>query len=291
MLKRMIVFLFLFYAFVPSNLMADENTDKAWSAFVKKDYTQARSYTQRCVGKHKDKAKQQQLAVGNLKKSGGAGIKALHRGSISVKDDKSISGMETILNNKELNDVATAYFIEGEVLAKEGKIQEAKKQFQEIADNYQDSYCWDPKGWYWKVGDVAKDRVETLGTKYDYKDYRSVNLMIQAWKALGESDFTGVELYANKCIKLYSDRAGEMQTQMKSYAKDSFIPLYWALNDVGTSYFILGEAYMKQGNIEKAKEAYLAVAQQYSYAQCWDHRGWYWKVAEASNKRLNELKK
>ena len=140
------------------------------------------------------------------------------------------------------------------------------------------------------MADVAKDRLDTYGTKYDYEDYRSVTLTVKAWQALSRNDFKGVDLYTKKCIYLFGDKAGEMQSSLRDFAKSSFVPYYWALNDVGTCYFIIAESYKKQGDAQKAKDAYQTAISSYGYAQCWDPRGWYWKVADISKKQLAELK-
>ena len=59
---------------------------------------------------------------------------------------------------------------------------------------------------------------------------------------------------------------------------------YWALNDVGTALFILGEAYRNAGQYEEAAQAYKKLINEYFYAQCWDPKGWFWKPAEAAEK-------
>ena len=64
---------------------------------------------------------------------------------------------------------------------------------------------------------------------------------------------------------------------------------YWALNDVGTSLFILGEAYRQSDNKEEASKAYKQLIDEYFYAQCWDPNGWFWKPAEAAQQKLGEL--
>lgn len=395
---------------------AYDDIDQAWEALNRKEYVKARKFAGKCVKKAKDEAKQQQQELDSRKESSGDMIQAVRYGSLCPIRDRDLPGMDKVKNNKELNDIATACFIEAEILAREKKTSEAKQRYKEIIDEYQDGYCWDPKGWYWKVSDVAQDRIDTLetkydygdyrsetlsqkawqslkerdlkgiemyagkciylfereakkmstkiqtsakkgqesvnwalndvatcyfilgerylvekkdalarqmygeaarlgfavcwdpkgwywnvadtakdkirtsGTKYNYEDYRSVTLTTKAWRSLNEDDYEGIELYAKKCIYLYENEAKQMRSQMNGYAQRNFIPYHWALNNVGTCYFILGEAYRKQGNLQQAEEAYRAVINNYSYAQCWDPRGWYWKVAEVCQKRLRGLR-
>jgi len=67
------------------------------------------------------------------------------------------------------------------------------------------------------------------------------------------------------------------------------IKVYWALNDVGTGLFILGEAYNAAGMKEEAKKAYQRVISDYFYAQCWDPQGWFWKPADAAQQKILEI--
>ena len=78
---------------------------------------------------------------------------------------------------------------------------------------------------------------------------------------------------------------------LKEYAWESKDKIfsYWALNDVGTALFILGEAYQNAGKKEDATKAYKRVINEFSYSQCWDTNGWFWKPAEAAQQKLAEL--
>ena len=72
----------------------------------------------------------------------------------------------------------------------------------------------------------------------------------------------------------------------------------WALNDVGSCYFILGQSLETLGQLEKeqifktilekAKNIYVK-AQRFPYARAWDPQGWFWSPAEGAKNRLDEL--
>lgn len=189
-----------------------------------------------------------------------------------------------------LNDVATCHFILAEVLRIEGKTVEAKAKYQYIAQNYPQAKCRDPRGWYWSISDVAKDRVFSLETGYDFGDYTSEYLTNKAWEGLGKKDYRQVETYAQKCISLYEEDARSQQNSLKDFAKDPFIPFYWSLNNVGACYFILGEACLAQGRYDDAKKMYQTVIDNYSYSRCWDPRGWFWKVSSSATEKLKKIK-
>ena len=191
---------------------------------------------------------------------------------------------------KILDDVEVYHFIIADILRMEGKKDEAKVKYRYIAQNYPNSQCWDPRGWYWKVAEVAEDRVFTLDTGYDFGDYTSEFLTNKAWEGLDKKDYRQVELYAQKCIYLYRENAKSQQNSLKNFASVSFIPFYWSLNNVGTCYFILGESYLAQKRYEEAKKMYQEVIDNYAFARCWDKRGWFWKVSDSAKERLEKLK-
>lgn len=223
---------------------------KAWQTFDKKEFDKSKRYAQATIDIYQD-----------------------------IKDNSNI-----------LTDVATCHFIIADILRIEGKIDEAKEKYHYIAQNYPQSKCWDLRGWFWNVADVAKDRIFTLETGYDFGDYTSEYLTNKVWEGLDKKDYARVEVYAQKCILLYQEQAKSQQNSLRDFAANSFIPYFWALNNVGTCYFILGEAYLAQKRYEDAKGMYQEVIDNYSYARCWDPRGWFWKVAEDAKQRLKKIR-
>lgn len=406
----------LFALLLTANVYSDENIDQAWLAFDKDDFITARSHINKSLESKRNKALSDQAEITGYKSQNKEIFIAFSFQSINDDKDAELPGAKEIVKNQDLNDVATASFIEAEILIKEGKKEEAKKLYKEIVDLFPDAYCydpkgwywnvsaiaqdkidtmdtkydygdyksetltskswkalkdkdlrgmdlyakkciklykkdaytmlddksklssegqeaqnwalndvatcyyilgekaleesndteaknmfseaaklglgscWDPRGWYWNVANVSQDKLDTMGTSYDYGDYRSVTLVTKAWKSLSGNDFKGVELYTKKCIFLYEQRAREMQGTLSDFAKSGLTAYYWALNDVATCYFILGESYNKQGQLTKAKNAYQSVVDTYEFGQCWDPRGWYWKVSKVAKSRLSSIK-
>ena len=101
---------------------------------------------------------------------------------------------------------------------------------------------------------------------------------------------------AQKCIDLFETTATEQQAKLTSAPPDGAVSddqkkaIYanWALNDVGTSYWIKGQALEKLGRVNDAKEAYKG-AQKFPYARTWDPKGWFWQPAKAASERLMKL--
>jgi hypothetical protein len=128
--------------------------------------------------------------------------------------------------------------------------------------------------------------------KLNFGDYSSTFLVQKAWSFLATKDFDIAAVYANKIIKLYSLQAKKMQNSLEhntdhSWKSKQKIFDYWALNDVGTALFILADTYRNAGQNREADKLYQIIINEYSYAQCWNQQGWFWKPSEAAQKRLD----
>ncbi|MFK8014237.1 MAG: beta-glucanase precursor [Gammaproteobacteria bacterium] len=120
----------------------------------------------------------------------------------------------------------------------------------------------------------------------DFGDYTSQTLTTNAWLALGEGNYAHAIEYSEKCSQLYETQAKQMQASLKSKAHMDRVHEYWALNDVGTSYFIKGEALAKMGKTPEAIAAFTKVRDELSFAQTWDPKGWFWSPADAAYAKI-----
>lgn len=127
--------------------------------------------------------------------------------------------------------------------------------------------------------------------RYDFSDSSHWNLTVSAWESLAQKDFEGVSAYANKCLELYEPKAKEMALGMKSFSRPGHEDDFALVNDVATSHYIMGEAYMKLERPSDAMKEFTYVIETYPYAQCWDPKGWFWKVAEVSKKNIDKINK
>lgn len=124
--------------------------------------------------------------------------------------------------------------------------------------------------------------------KLDFGDYTSAVLMQKTWGAFDAKDYYRTIIYASKIVELYGGVASQMQASLSEYPSGSNEDVfkYWALNDVGTALFVLGEAYRKSGKKEEAIKVFERIVKEFGYAQCWDGRGWFWKVAMVAQDKL-----
>jgi len=249
-------------------------TGKAWAALEKGDIEAVLAYTNKCMDLYGEQAKKMQ-----------AGLSEYASGA----NDK-------IFSYWALNDVATCLFIQGEAYRKAKMNDEAKEVFNKLINEYSFGQCWDVKGWFWKPAEAAKEKLAAIasGSTLDFGDYTSSTLATKAWAALTNNDLDAVLAYTGKCLELYEAKAKEMQATLKAaneypVEKDKVFG-FWALNDVGTCLFIKGEALKKAGKNAEAKEAYEKVVNDFSFAQCWDPQGWFWKPVDAAQRQIAELK-
>ncbi len=127
--------------------------------------------------------------------------------------------------------------------------------------------------------------------KYDFSDSSHWNLTISAWEHLAEKDFDGVSAYALKCIELYEEKALLMARGMTTFLRFGHEDDCALVNDVATAHYIIGEALMKQGKNDEAIKEFNYTIENYPYAQCWDPKGWFWKVAQISKKNIDKISK
>ena len=131
---------------------------------------------------------------------------------------------------------------------------------------------------------------EPVADGLDYGDFTSVTLQVKAWGALGEGEYADAVKYTEKCSELYEDEARKMQASLTAKPPTDKVHDYWALNDVGTCYFIRGEALVKLNRNAEALAAYKVVTDDLYYAQAWDPKGWFWAPADAANNKIEVLK-
>jgi len=112
---------------------------KAWAAHGKKDVEATFKYTQEIIDLYAQEANEQQASLKSLPKS---------------KDE--INAVAS------LNNVATAYFIQGESYRDQEKIDQSVEAFKTVVDKYGFAQAWDPRGWYWQIAKAAKESIIKL---------------------------------------------------------------------------------------------------------------------------------
>jgi hypothetical protein len=143
-----------------------------------------------------------------------------------------------------------------------------------------------------RAADPAPAAPSSAAPALDFGDFKSSSLTEKAWQALDGKDYDSVMGYTQKCIDMYKDKAVEMQKSLTAAPDTSDkdkVFANWALNDVGTCYFIQGKALDDQGKTKDALAAYKFLAENLSYAECYDPKGWFWSPAGAAKERVAAL--
>jgi tetratricopeptide (TPR) repeat protein len=120
----------------------------------------------------------------------------------------------------------------------------------------------------------------------------SEEMVVNAWRALERKNLEEAIDQAQATIQEWSPWALKLQEKKRrelgnliNYTglpeEQRRIFSYWALNDVGSAYFILGKAYDEKGDYTNAALAFRQVVNHYSLAQVWDPRGWFWAPMDA----------
>ena len=126
----------------------------------------------------------------------------------------------------------------------------------------------------------------------DFGDHSSATLTGKAWKELNAKNYPDAIAYAKKCVELYEKQAVAMQKELKKPVPTDdheAVSKKWALNDVGTCLFIIGQAQEKQDKGADALKSYKELVEKLPFAQCWDPKGWFWKPATAAKARIKAL--
>lgn len=237
-------------------------TLQAWKAFEKNELDKIMLLTGECYERFSLRAGKQQAML------------------------KGFAPKEKAFTYSALNDVATCLFIRGKALRSARRFEEAKAVFREIIRDYRFAQCWDPRGWFWKVASAAQDEINCIDYNVDFGDYTSSALTTKAWKAYTARRYDALELYVRKCLELYADVARDQQSELADFAPKEQAFDFWALNDVATCLFIRGKALQKQGRNKEAALVYRDIIDNYSFGQCWEPSGWFWRVSEEAKRNL-----
>lgn len=147
----LILNIFCYLNFIICNLYAQDQPSsgdlivKAWAAHGVKDeehFKITMEVTQKLIDFYKDQADRQQASLKTL-----------------PKNRPDIEAVQI------LNDVGTAYFMQGECYRDQAKNAEAINAFRVVLDKYCFAQAWDPRGWFWSVAKASRESILKLNPK------------------------------------------------------------------------------------------------------------------------------
>ena len=108
-------------------------------------------------------------------------------------------------------------------------------------------------------------------------------------KAKDKNEFKKVYGYVEAAFARWGDEAKKEQASLTSFPGTKQIEQYEILNNVAQCQFIKGEALKKEGRIDDAIAAFSVIVTDFSYAQAFDPRGWYYKLAETAAEAIDRM--
>ncbi|MDD4940525.1 MAG: hypothetical protein PHE65_01300 [Candidatus Omnitrophica bacterium] len=214
-----------------------------------------------------------------------------------------VTDSNNLLDMRQMQYQRRLYEVLAELVTEFANTRPGLLEDQQVAGDFLDIFATIPGLRDSLVKELAAKAVTDAAVKLRDKDFDafankleislcpdSASLMTKAWEYYTANDYNTAKAFANECISRYSEEALEQQASLKDFAPKGKEADYWALNDVGTAHFVLGEIYKARKNYDKAKEEYNTVISQLGFAQCYDPANKsYWKVAAGAKKSLAEI--
>jgi hypothetical protein len=137
---------------------------------------------------------------------------------------------------------------------------------------------------------ITDAEIDSAAARLDLGGFSSETLTVKAWQARADKDYPALFAYTRACVERYGEEGKRMNAEMTNFAPSDRVAEKWALNDVGTSLFIMGHAYADLKMYGEAAQAFDRLAADYGYAQCWDPRGWYWRPAQGAKEKAQRFR-
>lgn len=151
---------------------SSELITKAWAAHGQNDIENTFGYSNQCIDLYQEEASGQQASL-----------------------KKAPQNKEEIEAVQALNDVATAYFIQGESYMRQAKMDEAVRTFQLIIEKYPYAKAWDQRGWFWSVAEIAQKSIDKIKGKAQAEVKKNVAQTTVMLYDAGKEDFVNYARY------------------------------------------------------------------------------------------------
>jgi tetratricopeptide (TPR) repeat protein len=125
----------------------------------------------------------------------------------------------------------------------------------------------------------------------------NVKLTKQAWDDFNKGDYERAIKSAEQCVSGFQVSAEKIELEITQRGTNGsetglldkthsvLVLSRGPLNDVGTCYFIIGDAALKLNRIQAAVDAFRS-ASKYNHARAYDGKGSFWSPAEAAREKL-----
>lgn len=124
---------------------SQEFTQQSWEGLKNRDFALAMACTNSTIKKWSRQADTQQAKASE----------------VGCHDTPPPTDLKTYFAaNWALSDIATSWFIRGEVYSQQGRWAEARVAYKTVIDKYPCAFTWNPRGWFWRVTDAAREKYD-----------------------------------------------------------------------------------------------------------------------------------
>jgi hypothetical protein len=118
---------------------------------------------------------------------------------------------------------------------------------------------------------------------------QAYQLTAKAWKALSQEQWSEVIELADRANQRWGARARELNSSLNAFPSDEQARGFTHLNELATITLIKAQALEKSGQEAAAVETYRMLVDDFTYGQCWDNQGWWWRPSEAARDAIQRL--
>jgi len=114
-------------------------------------------------------------------------------------------------------------------------------------------------------------------------------LLVSARKAKDKGEFDKVYELATQAMQRFGNDARAQQKALKDFPPSEQINNYAELNNMAECQFIKAEALKNQGKKDGSIAAFKVIVTDFSFAQAWDPRGWFYKLAKTAREAIDRM--
>lgn len=111
----------------------------------------------------------------------------------------------------------------------------------------------------------------------------------KGWSLRGAKKYQEALQLIDKCIEEFSKTADSQNKTLSDFPTEGKENNYQQMNDIAECYFIKSEVLRDQGKLDEAVASWRVIVDKYPFAQAFDPRGWYWRIAEAAADAICEV--
>ena len=114
-------------------------------------------------------------------------------------------------------------------------------------------------------------------------------LTFHAWLELTNQNYDETIALTKKCVDIYSNDALIQQSRLDDFLSKKEAHNAWALNNVATCFYIMGQSFFQKGQYQEAYNTFKKIRDNFSFSQCYDPSQGFWKPAKTAQIKMQEM--